>query len=811
MKNKNLISAMTLKQKASLMSGMNFWSTKPIPEMNIPSIFLADGPHGLRRQAVGGDHLGLNESLPATCFPTAATLANSWDVELLKEVGTYLGKEAVAQKVSVLLGPGTNIKRNPLGGRNFEYFSEDPLLAGKMVSGIIQGIQSEGVAATVKHFVANNQELRRMGIDAVIDERALRELYLRPFEMAVKEGKTQALMTAYNKINGAYANQNQPILRDILRKEWKFDGVVVSDWGGNDDRVLALKAGSDLEMPSTNGETDKAIVKAVNDGTLEESVLDEAVDRLITLVNNTKYEDSYDDPSPIEDDTHHTMAQKAAEESIVLLKNNGVLPLKKSAKLGIIGDFAKTPRFQGAGSSIVNPTRLDNTLDIINEFPYEFTGYSKGFHRYGKKGRHLRKDALKLAEKSDVVLLYLGLDEYSEVEGIDRKTMKLPNNQLQLIEALKETEACIIVMLSLGSLVEMPFEADVSAIVHMYLAGQAGALSALNVVSGNVNPSGKLAESYPVYYEDVPTKDYFPGNEKTVEYRESIFVGYRYYDTKDIDLLYPFGHGLSYTTFSYDNLQVDESGARFTITNTGKLKGAEIPQLYVGVESSSKVFRAAHELKGFTKISLEPNETKTVNIEFDERTFSYYDVESKEWEVEENTYLIQVGSSSRDIRLNGSLRILGTKKTSPYKPNDLPTYHNGDITKVKDSEFEILLNRAIPKSSLDFYKRKRIVVNRNTTVAQLRYSKRWIGRFIPIAVRLSIGFLRILRKRDQANLLIMGVYHQPLRGLSRMSGGKISWTQLKALMHMFNGHFFKGMHRYLKASRMKKRLKRHRS
>lgn len=807
MKYESLIKKMTLEEKASLMSGKDFWTTADIERLGIPSMFLADGPHGIRKQAVASDHLGLNESLPATCFPTSATIANSWNPELGEEIGKYLGKEAVAQRVNVLLGPGTNIKRNPLSGRNFEYFSEDPYLSGVMASSYIKGIQSKGISACVKHFAANNQEYRRMVIDTIVDERTLREIYLVPFEMAVKMGKTKTLMSSYNLINGEYSNENTHIMSDILRKEWGYKGVVVTDWGGGNNRVSGLIAGNELEMPTTDGETDLEIIEAVRNGKLDEKILDEAVNRLLTLIFETN-EAFKEDNQPIDVESHHEMALKAAEESIVLLRNdNALLPLKSSDKIAIIGDFAHRPRYQGAGSSIVNPTKLDDTISLINEYNINYLGFAQGYKRYSNKvSKKLVKQAITLANKADIILLYIGLDEFSEIEGLDRSHMKIPQNQIHLLNELKKTGKKIVVILSCGSPVEMNWVEEVDAIVHSYLSGQAGAKAVLNVLTGKVNPAGKLSETYPLVYEDVPSSRYFPGQEVTVEYREGLYIGYRYFDTINLPVRYPFGYGLSYTTFAYSNLQVTDKEVRFDLKNTGNYDGAEVAQLYIG-KKDSQIFRPKKELKGFKKVFLKVGEQKTISIPFDEYSFRYFNPVTNKWEVEGGKYEIYIAASCIDVKLTGTIDVEGTTEVIPYNKEELPSYFSGKVTDVSLDEFERLVGRKVPNPHFEFYKRKRMVITHNTTIAQLRYSKRWVGRLFSGSILFAYKFLKFIGKRKSANTLMMGMYHQPMRGLSRMSGGIISWGQLNGLIMMFNGKFFKGLCHFFKEGRKKRKRK----
>ena len=812
---------MTLEEKASLTSGKDFWQSMDIKrdDIDIPNMFLADGPHGIRRQVAAADHLGLNPSANATCFPTAVTMANSWNDELGEEMAKCLGKEAVSQDVNVLLGPGTNMKRNPRCGRNFEYFSEDPYLAGKMASAYSRGIQSNGISACVKHFAANNQEEGRMTMDSVMDERTLREIYLPAFEMAVKDGGVRTIMSAYNLINGVYANESEHLLKEILRDDWGFKGVIVTDWGGDNDRIAGLKAGNELEMPTTGGETNEDIVKAVQNEPELEDVLDECIDRLLDLIfttnaalKNAKAELGDDaEKAKVEHErmveAHHEMAVKAAEEAMVLLKNEGgALPLKENEKVAVVGDFAAIPRYQGAGSSLVNPTRLDKTLDVIKDYGFEYVGYEKGFDRYGKKKKGLIKKAVKLANRADTVLAYIGLDEITESEGLDRANIFLPQNQIDLLAALKKTGKKVVAVLSCGSAVEVTFDDSCDALLYAALSGQGGAKAILNVLTGKVNPSGKLSESYPIQYSDCPSASHFPGEFRTVEYREGLYIGYRYYDTANVPVKYPFGFGLSYTSFEYSDVKADKNGVKFTIKNTGEVLGKEVAQLYIG-KKDGEVFRPKKELKGFKKVELAPGESKEIVIPFDEYTFRYFNVETNKWEIEGGKYEVYVAASVEDVRLETSVEIAGTNAKCPYNKEALPSYYSGNVANVEAGEFETLIARPIPdpKTGLNFYKKKRIHVDYNTTIKELKYSRRWVGRLFAGAINFAIGFMRGIGKRTMANTLIMGVLNQPMRGLSRMTGGALNFPQLDGLIEMFNGHFWKGLHHFLKAGRARKR------
>ena len=804
-KYQDIIDKLSLKQKASLVTGKDFWQTRDILEANIPSAFLSDGPHGVRRQAAAADHLGLNASIPATCYPTAATMANSWDPELGEGLGQRLGQEAAVQKVNILLGPGLNIKRSPLCGRNFEYFSEDPYLAGKMAAGYVRGIQSNGISSCIKHFACNNQEENRMTLDSIVDERTFREIYLTAFEIAVKEGGTKSIMSSYNLINGVYANENEHLLCDILRKEWGYDGLVVTDWGGNNDSVLSLKCGNQLEMPGNPDRADD-IIKAIEAGELEESVLDDNVDKLLEIIFDTMENGVNKAPEQFDVEEHHAYAQKCAEESAVLLKNDGVLPLNKEKKVAFIGDFLFLPRYQGAGSSIVNPTKLDNTADLLKDNgDFNIVGCARGFNRYGKKNKKLLKEALSLAEQADVVVLYLGLDEVTEAEGLDRTNLHIEQNQLDLVKAVKAMNKEIAVVLSCGSAIEIPFVEDVNAILHCYLNGQAGALATLNILSGKVNPSGKLSETYPIALEDVASSDNFPSKTRTIEYREGYGVGYRYFDTANIRVRYPFGFGLSYTKFEYSNLKVNKEGVDFEIKNVGDVKGKEIAQLYVGLELSLTI-RPKKELKGFAKVELEPGESKQVHIAFDDKTFRYFDIGTNKWEIEKGLYSIMIGTSVEDIVLQDKLEVEGTISAPTCDKTLLPNYAVGNLRNIPDEEFAALLGHPIPDGALPFYKKNRMVIDYNTTFQELRYSKRWIGRLVGKAIPWFVRVLRKFGNRVLANTLVMGVVHQPMRGMSRFSQGGLRMSQLDGLIMIFNGHFFKGLHHFFKEGRKYKRL-----
>lgn len=806
LKYEEIIKQLTLEEKASLMSGKDFWTTVPIERLNIPSIFLSDGPHGLRKQALGSDHLGLNKSVPATCFPTAATVANSWDIELGQLIGNTIAKEARAQDINVILGPGTNIKRSPLCGRNFEYFSEDPYLAGKMSASYIKGFQSLGGSACLKHFACNSEEINRQTLDSIVDERTLREIYLRQFEIAIKEGKPKSIMTSYNLLNGEYTNENHHLLVDILRKEWGFAGVIVSDWGGNNDRVKALKCYSELEMPSSNGDTPIDIVNAIKNGEISEELLDENVDNLLDFIFDVSNEEI---AKPFNIEEHHKIALKAAEESIVLLENrNDVLPLNKEQNIAFIGDFIFKPRYQGAGSSMVNPTKLDTSLDVIRkEFP-NITGIVKGFKRDGTKSNYLLKQALKVASKADIIVSYLGLDELSECEGLDRKNMSLRSNQLLLVDELVKLNKPVIVILSAGSAIELPFKDKVDGIIHATLPGQAGAQAIVNVLLGKVNPSGKLSETYPIKYEDTISSVFFPSTSRVSLYKEGLYVGYRYYEKANIPVAYEFGYGLSYTTFEYSDFKVTDKGINFKITNTGKIAGKEIAQLYIS-KPNSLVIRPEKELKGFIKVELKPNETKDVFIPFDEYSFDFFNTKTNSWEIEPGEYQVSVGSSSLNIKYKEIINKEGT--TTDIKSDvDLPTYMSGKVKNVSNDEFSKLLGRDIPSGELNFIdkKKKRIIVNYNTTLVELKYAKGWFGRFLCALIKFGIGIYGLFASKEAVMTMSMGVLYQPMRGIARMTGGVVRWSQLDGLIDAFNGNFSRGIKTYFREGRKHKKVKR---
>ena len=784
MKHKDIVSQMTLEEKAAFLGGAGEWSTYAFPRLKVPEMIMSDGPHGIRRQAGAGDHLGLNESLPATCFPTAATMANSWDEALGEKVGVALGEEAKALGVNILLGPGLNIKRSPLCGRNFEYFSEDPYLAGKMAASYVRGIQSQGVYSCIKHFAVNSQEERRMAMDSVVDERTLREIYLTGFEIAIKEGGAKSIMTSYNMVNGTYANENEHLLKDILRGEWGYDGIVITDWGGSNDHVAGVKAGSELEMPQPGFGSARELLNAVSEGRLKEEELDERVDALLhAVLETTEAAKGHGDKFDIE--AHHNLARRAAAESAVLLKNeDDILPIKSGTKVAVIGEFAFTPRYQGAGSSVVNTTKLETVEGAIkSDSHFDVVGMAKGYERNDKPNDELLTEPVELSKKADVVLFFFGLDEISESEGLDRKHMKLPKNQMVLLEKLAAENKNIVGVISAGSSVELDCEKHLKGILHTYLSGQAGAKAALDILAGRVNPSGKLAETYPMKYEDVASSNYYPAKERTSEYREGIYVGYRYFEKAGVSVRYPFGFGLSYTEFSYEGLTIDRDGVSFTITNKGDMDGAEVAQLYVSLPGA-KVFRPQKEMKGFAKVFLRAGETKRVTIAFDERTFRYYDVKKAGWAIESGTYEIGVGGSSADIRLKGQIELTGDGAASPYDEKKIAPYISGDLKNVPDEAFSELLGRDIPDG------RWTSDLTANDAICQLKNSRSGFFRFV-------YGRLEAMRKKSEEagkpDLNILFIYNMPFRAMAKMSGGAVDMKMVDGMVKAVNGHFWGGL------------------
>lgn len=703
-----LMQKMTLEEKAGLCSGLDYWHTKPIPRLGVPSIMLSDGPHGLRRHPGEVKGKGSPMPLPAVCFPLACLSACSWDRNLLRKMGKAIGEEALEQKVSVVLGPGVNIKRSPLCGRNFEYFSEDPYLSGEIGAAWIDGVQSNGVGTSLKHFAANSQESYRMTSNSTIDERTMREIYLSAFEKIVKQAKPWTVMSAYNKLNGSYCTENEWLLSDVLRKEWGFDGIVVSDWGAENDRVEALRTGNDLEMPTSNGIGDAAIVKAINEGNIDASVLDERVNAMLHLITRSAETLKKTKSYTFDKKEHHALARKIAGESMVLLKNeDDILPLRKGVHIAVIGEMAKKPRYQGSGSSQVNPHKVDTFFEEAMKEKLHIT-YADGYDKLKDEADPALIEAAKaIAKTADVVLLFAGLPEQYEAEASDRTHLNLPPCHNTLIEAVCEVNANVVVILSGGAPVAMPWVNKVKGILNASLAGQAGAGAIVDIITGKVNPSGKLSETYPIALEDVPCVNYYAARCAPL-YKESVYVGYRYYDTVEEKVLFPFGFGLSYTSFEYRNLSAtfhpasESVTVTFNVKNVGSRDGAEVAEVYVHAANSA-IYRAEKELKGFEKVFLKCGEEKSVTVELDQRAFTYYNVNIHDWYLENGAYKILVGSSSRDIRLSETLTI-NTDRAPADAPDyheTAPLYYTGDIKNIPDEQFAAIYGKELPPQVRD--------------------------------------------------------------------------------------------------------------
>lgn len=772
-----LMQKLTLEEKITLLQGGSAWTTSPVHRILFKSIFLADGPHGLRKQVGSPDHLGLNESETATCFPTAATVANSWNPALGRVLGLALGKEAAASGVHVVLGPGLNIKRSPLCGRNFEYFSEDPYLSGKMAAAYIRGIQENGTVACPKHFAANSQELRRMSTDSVMDERTLREIYLTGFEIAVKEGKPKAIMASYNQINGTYSFENAELLRHTLRNDWGFEGFVVSDWGACNDPVASVKAGGNLNMPNPGLDNANILREAVKNGELTEQEIDERLLELLPI-----WLDCLQRPEEhFTIDEHHAVARQCAAESIVLLENDGILPLNPGTKVAVIGEFAQKPRIQGAGSSLVNPTKQSNFLTALQRSGLEPV-YAQGYAGGKAPDRELTKQAIDAAKNAEAVLLCVGLDESSEWEGKDRTDLNLPENQLALIRAITRINPNTVLVLFGGAPFLMP-DSPYRAAIHGYLGGQAGVTAMAEAVAGKICPSGHLAETWPMALEDTPCYRYYPGKERTAEYREGLFVGYRYYQKTGVPVRYPFGHGLSYTSFRYSDLVADNHSVSFTLWNTGLCDGAEVAQVYISSRTGN-IFRAGRELKGFKKVYLRAGESRRITIDLDDKAFRFFNPQTGRFETETAHYVIEVGASVADIRLSATLRILGDNAANPYPP--LPSYESGDITVVSDQEFEALLGRPIPESKWGEKLELNDAISRFTTAKN------------PFARMLGRHLEKKLAKHSKKDMTELFILNMPIRAMAQMTGGKITRAMTEDIVFWANGHSIRGSFRLIR-------------
>lgn len=801
MKYKSLIDQMSLRDKVALCSGEDFFATKAFEKYGIPSIRMADGPHGLRKQVESADHLGLNKSVPATCFPTASLIACSWDRDLLYEMGAAIAEEALQEGVSIVLGPGVNIKRNPLCGRNFEYFSEDPYLAGEMAAGWIEGLQSRGVGASLKHFAANNQENDRMSSDSLVDERTLREIYLPAFEKAIKQARPATVMCAYNKLNGTYCSDNLELLRDILRKEWGYQGIVVTDWGAANDRVKGFAASLDLEMPGSRGCFDEEVIAAIRNGSLPEERLNESVGRLLDLIftaaENCQVGYRYDA------DAHHRLAKKIAVNSTVLLKNEDqILPIPQGKTIALIGTLAKEPRYQGAGSSHINPTRLSNAIEGFETIGYATT-YFPGYPLNGSLDVTLIEEAASGAKNADVAVIFAGLPEAYESEGFDRESLAMPESHNALIARVAKANPNTVVALVGGAPVEMPWLPKVKAVLNLYLAGQAGGLAAAELLAGIANPSGKLAESYPFCYDDVPSAGCYEVGGKQAQYREGLYVGYRYFDTARQDVLFPFGHGLSYTNFTYQNLAVSHAeldvpykmDLSLEVTNTGPVEGAEVVQVYVR-SVQPVVFRPEKELKAFAKVLLKPEETRQVTFSLDARAFAIYDPVQCDWVVPDGMYQILAGASSRDIRLQAEVRVHG--QLAPRAARSMPRWYVKPNGKPPQVDFEALLGRRItPVKALR--KGEYTLECTFQDMAEGSFLIRQMIKGIERAIGKGVGGVDYTNPTFR--LMMAGATGTPLKNLSLVSPGSMPRHITIGLVHLANGRILAGVLSILRKSK----------
>ncbi len=786
---------MSLEQKAAFVSGYDYWHLEEAPELGLPKIMITDGPHGLRKanpdkkSSTGG--IGLGNSVPSTCFPPAATSSCSWDPELLKQEGEAMGEECLKEKVSTILGPGTNIKRAPVGGRNFEYFSEDPLLAGECAAAVINGVQSKGVGTSLKHFAANSQEAFRMVVNEVVDERTLRETYLTAFEIAVKKAQPWTVMNSYNRINGVYASENEWLQEEVLRKEWGFEGLIVTDWGASVDRIPGLKAGTDLEMPCSGDLNTNRIIAAVKDGTLDEKILDERVDKVVDLIVKSKpaLEKTY----TYDVDAHHAIAQKIAEGSMQLLKNDdGILPLKAGQKVAVIGEMAKAPRFQGAGSSVINPTKLSNAFDELQKLGVDVS-YAQGYYKSAptkkdkdrKTNEELLVEAKEAAAKADVAVVFVGLTEEFEGEGYDREGIEIPAEHNDLVAAVAETNPNTVVVIAGGSVILMPWLKKVKGLLNSGLGGQAGGIAVANILTGKVKPSGKTSETYPRAFEDNPTYGNFPGGPVTSEHRESVYIGYRYYDSADIDVEFPFGYGLSYTTFEYSDLKLSSDNIKdtdtvtvsFKIKNTGSVDGAEIAEVYVA-DKESTIFRPKKELRGFKKVFLKAGEEKEVSVELSKRAFAFYNVELGDWMVETGEFDILVGASSRDIKLTASMTVESTVSAPiPDYRKTAPNYYN-NVANITREDFAAVYGE-LPNPEIDKSKK----IDLYCCLNDARHTK-WGGKLCRLIEKIMSGMGS--DANGDGKMLAAMATQIPVRNFISMSMGAFSPKQAEGLLKMLN-------------------------
>lgn len=769
-----ILQQMTLEDKIALCSGENFWETKKYEQYGIPSLFMCDGPHGLRKQENAADMLGVNESRKATCFPAEVTTAGSWDPELLTAIGSAIGQEAREQGVGLVLGPGVNLKRNPLCGRNFEYFSEDPYLAGKLAAGFIRGAEAQGIGTSLKHFAANSQELSRFTSDSVLDERTLRELYMTAFEIAVKEGHPSTLMCAYPKLNDVHCSDSKALLTDILRTEWGFSGLVVTDWGAMNDRIEGFRAGCDLNMPGGSDYMEKEVLQAVKNGTLPESCVDDSARRVLKLVFRAA--ETLKNPAHCDYEAHHVLAKRAALEGAVLLKNeDGILPLKKDAKIAVIGAMAKSIRYQGSGSSHINPTKLSQPLDFLPD-----ALYAPGCDDRGATTEDLLSQAAKTAQEAEIAVIFAGLPDRYESEGFDRADMKMPDGQLRMIDAVTAANPNTVVVLLSGSAVECPWADRVKGILYMGLPGQAGGEAVADLLCGRANPSGKLAESWPLSYADVPSSEIY-GKIDDALYEEGLYVGYRYYEKSGVAVRWPFGYGLSYTTFAYSDLTVDGNAVSVAVKNTGSFAGAEVVQLYLYAPQDG-LHRPLRELKGFRKVFLQPGEAQTVTFILTDRSFALW---ADGWKVPGGMYAVQIGNLSADLEIAG--------ETLPVPGWQAGSFYESCTGKPDQAQWEAMLGRRYAPPVL----KKGSFTMDNTVLEMKDYSLIMKIMFKAVEATIAKGFGG---KKDYENpefrMLMNSSAGSPLRSM-QISGG-MKGGVLPGMLEMANGHFFRGLWRMIR-------------
>ena len=769
-----ILQQMTLEDRIALCSGENFWETKKYEKYGIPSLFMCDGPHGLRKQENVADMLGVNESRKATCFPAEVTTAGSWDPELLTAIGSAIGQEAREQGVGLVLGPGVNLKRNPLCGRNFEYFSEDPYLAGKLAAGFIRGAEAQGIGTSLKHFAANSQELSRFTSDSVLDERTLRELYLTAFEIAVKEGHPSTLMCAYPKLNGVHCSDNKALLTDILRTEWGFGGMVVTDWGAMNDRPEGFRAGCDLNMPGGSDYMEKEVLQAVKDGTLPERCIDDSARRVLKLVFRAAQ--TLKEKTDCDYEAHHALAKRAAVEGAVLLKNEGgILPLKRDAKIAVIGAMAKSIRYQGSGSSHINPTKLSQPLDFLPD-----ALYAPGCDDRGDTTESLLAEAKKAAQQAEIAVIFAGLPDRYESEGFDRADMKMPDGQLRMIDAVTAANPNTVVILLCGSAVECPWADRVKGILYMGLPGQAGGEAVADLLCGRANPSGKLAESWPLSYADVPSSEIY-GKTDDALYEEGLYVGYRYYEKSGVAIRWPFGFGLSYTTFAYSDLTVDGNAVSVAVKNTGSFAGAEVVQLSVKTPQDG-LHRPIRELKGFQKIFLEPGQRQTVTFSLTDRSFAVW---QDGWKIPAGKYTVCIGGLTASIEKSG--------ETLPVPAWQKGSFYESCTGKPNQADWEAMLGRSYAPPVL----KKGSFTMDNTVMEMKDYSLIMKIMFKAVEATIAKGFGG---KKDYENpefrMLMNSSAGSPLRSM-QISGG-MKGGVLPGMLEMANGHFFRGLWRMIR-------------